>query len=541
MNTKFYIFDNNQMHVSKIHGYIEKLGYSKNDIWPKEYNTVEKWDKVWSTLIDEINQKRIRDDDCVILFLDLGLGEHSSDIETGVQQILEGRDNHLFAKFVWIIYSNNAFKPDFSRKVDALIYKSELQDRRGDATNIEKLKLRIRDALQAWERRTGKLAPSTPIGSKVTIDVSTPAGCSLVADLGQDRIEALKRNGWPSMRVEALTGGYSGAYVVRFIEEGGNQELVAKISKDNSTLLEELENWKQAVASTVFNGILNSAFDVEEIDGLSCMVMASAQGRTLEERTGIDKAAAGNELNLLFERGISAAASRHRIQPCPLMALEPRSVQAFKAALPGLLNLRDGCARRDLLPPDFPTRETIELFATTVIDQWNARLRDQGLDSPITVPQHGDLNPRNIIIPPSGPPQLIDLARFGEWPVGYDLLRLELQLLLRLLGTKQGDESFPDQLGSWAALWDSIERGMPEGSEPAVPASLLDVLRAIANARGRMYAALQGKQPDAAKTTAAMRCFDALKMACYRDATDFKRLLFLYIAIRSARAANLMA
>ncbi|KAA0675752.1 hypothetical protein DS843_30215 [Roseomonas genomospecies 6] len=354
-------------------------------------------------------------------------------------------------------------------------------------------------------------------------------------------MEALLPNGWPAMRVEALTGGYSGAYVVRFIEESGKQELVVKLSKDKTLLQEEARKWQDAVASTAFNGILNNAFNVKEIGGISYMVMASARGPTLEERTKTGTPKSGMALDTLLELGISAAANLHRIQPCPLMALEPRSVQAFNAALPGLLNLRDGCARRDLLPPDFPTREAIELFATTVVDQWNARLRDQGLDSPITVPQHGDLNPRNIIIPPSGPPQLIDLARFGEWPVGYDLLRLELQLLLRLLGTKQGDESFPDQLGSWAALWDSIERRMPEGSEPAVPASLLDVLRAIANARGRMYAALQGKQPDAAKTTAAMRCFDALKMACYRDATDFKRLLFLYIAIRSARAANLMA
>ena len=47
------------------------------------------------------------------------------------------------------------------------------------------------------------------------------------------------------------------------------------------------------------------------------------------------------------------------------------------------------------------------------------------------VVQHGDLNPGNIMVLPTGF-VLIDFSRLGTWPVGYDLCRMATMLRLRL-------------------------------------------------------------------------------------------------------------
>ena len=65
--------------------------------------------------------------------------------------------------------------------------------------------------------------------------------------------------------------------------------------------------------------------------------------------------------------------------------------------------------------------------------------------------QHGDLNPHNVILGEAGQITFIDLARLDQWPVGYDLCRLAIQLRIRLVDRSCGVEWVQNNLPTWGA------------------------------------------------------------------------------------------
>ncbi len=67
--------------------------------------------------------------------------------------------------------------------------------------------------------------------------------------------------------------------------------------------------------------------------------------------------------------------------------------------------------------------------------------------------QHGDLHPHNILVDGTTPDQisvcLIDWARYGLYPLGSDLAKLESQLRLLLIGADDCSHYTFDSLGAW--------------------------------------------------------------------------------------------
>jgi hypothetical protein len=157
-------------------------------------------------------------------------------------------------------------------------------------------------------------------------------------------------------------------------------------------------------------------------------------------------------------------------------------------------------------------------------------------------PQHGDMNPRNILLTDMNKSALIDYARFGEWPVGYDVIRLELQVMLRMLSRSNADDSFPHHLDDWLSFWSEVKDGViPDRPRNCDPAGVIaSTLRMIADGRSQISDQYADESPPIARQLALLRCFDAIKMCSYQDATAFKRLFFLLVAVDCADTAGMM-
>ena len=116
-----------------------------------------------------------------------------------------------------------------------------------------------------------------------------------------------------------------------------------------------------------------------------------------------------------------------------VMVLNQQDIDRFESSLSNLADYREQCVSRGYISDDaWHSRVSMKDFESSVVKKWPGSLRRAGFSAIPCSDQHGDLNPRNIMLSPSIV-QLIDWARWGCWPMGYDLVRLELQLLLRLI------------------------------------------------------------------------------------------------------------
>jgi hypothetical protein len=223
--------------------------------------------------------------------------------------------------------------------------------------------------------------------------------------------------------------------------------------------------------------------------------------------------------------------------------LREEDVERFESALPLLGEFRDACVNRGYLPDEEETsRAGMRLFMARVVERWKDALSDSGFGEILVYEQHGDLNPRNILLGVSPSFQIIDFARYDLWPAGYDLARLELQLFLRIMDTRNLGDVFPDRLNAWRQLWMAPET---EGAKPAGEEEnylLLWFSRQLRKMHRELVADRDGGDVRGERATRLMAletAFDAIKICSYQDATWSKRLWGLLVAIQSAQKAGL--
>jgi hypothetical protein len=270
-------------------------------------------------------------------------------------------------------------------------------------------------------------------------------------------------------------------------------------------------------------------------DTLEQLALSAVNGDTTAD-TSLRAAIA--DLSMITEQIPATAATAPSISPTFRML--DIDVARFETSARVLIDIAAQCSRRGLCSKGL-TDLTITAFAQNVVASWNSRMDAGELNDLPHFEQHGDLNPRNVFVVDSRV-QLIDFGRYDVWPAGYDLTRLELQLLLRGVDRAEEEDVFPDRLPSWMALWNSVD-AEPIDDEilPATHLRLLSAVRQIQGIREsllkRLAPGLSAEQQRA--LIAAMRCFDAVKICSYQDATVMKRLWFLEIAMKTGAAAGL--
>ena len=159
--------------------------------------------------------------------------------------------------------------------------------------------------------------------------------------------------------------------------------------------------------------------------------------------------------------------------------------------------------------------------------------------------QHGDLNPRNMMLNVNGRTepqvQLIDFARFGVWPAFYDISRLRLQLSLRLLDPPDMLlDTFAERMILWDAAWNGAVR--PSMHHTQVSLNGIESFLLLQSELMRVRNELTAKLPETQRPHIGgeahfnlLLLYDLIKMVSYVDASTFKRMWYLLLAAKIAQ------
>lgn len=572
MRHQFIIIDNQTYTVPVIKKLLRQLGYEIQGIWPDSSKAFTNWDSVFDEIEALKNQGWDPEKECCILFLDLALNDRNDSFNEGLARIA-GLANTFLDPYVKIIHTlyptqlSTEFRADY---IDGIIDKSDTQNKDSRAAK-NALRRTLMTALKHWEKRTDRSAPESPkFQWRLTDSPSARrAEAALTYEGITELVEQLAER-WSNVEVSVLTGGYSGSYLLKVEGKEGSapRSVVCKIARDRNVLEQELESWKKAASSyKQFVGLISPVLEPHPqhlgIKGDAWFVVQSTvPGLTLEE--SLNQANRQNRMTLeTLAREYSPILQRlfdisaHSIQstsasldPSNRFYLTSIDLERFDSSASQLSELAQVCIQKGYFSDDILSVSRIQRFQREIVHNWKANLVSTPSSSIVFHEQHGDLNPRNLIL--STPSlQLIDFARFGLWPIGYDLIRLQMQLLLRLIHSASMEDVFPEHLPEWIALWHSFLEGDINsiGTDPpslnssaSLNQTCLWFLFKLEEYLNKLfdYSDLKDNEVEFRRCAFITRTFEAIKMCSYQDSTWFKRLWFLLIAVECAQKADLV-
>lgn len=558
MNLRFIIIDDQTESVTYLKKLLGTLDWTNVAVWPGDsvgQKTFNDWDKAFEKIARlKENPDWDPETNCCVLVLDVALGEKAVHILGGIDAINRRLSTPHFDSYVKVILTR--YEPMVARNavrdgIDAILEKEIIFSRIAGGAPVENLKLGIEEAIRNWSRRTGRDTPISPNDRHVKL-LDSPPMRLMEAALGRTIVDGVVNHvarDWGEVSVDALSGGYSGAFLARITDASGNRQIVCKLSKNQQLIDEEFSKWNRLFAYPVYQGFVMPMAKPEFLSTFGqvhFLQQASLTGATLES-TLLEEIARPSEAKLVSSLRAIKAIARLVEKACAiverktpnLLVMTAGDLNRFEGSIPLLANLRDRCVELNFLDDDaWHTKSAIAKFASETVKQWNTLTSRAAFGDLPTSPQHGDMNPRNVLLT-EAKPALIDFARFGFWPIGYDLTRFELQLFLRLTGAVDRKDHFPNQLKVWLSLWGEVRDGQVNAKykgekDLQITRRVLAAIEPVTTKVGQM---LEEHGADPRQVFALMRCFDAIKICSYQDASPFKRLLFLLIALDNARLA----
>lgn len=264
--------------------------YPGCSLWPEsEQNTVKSWLDAWKRVFELKTDGWHSDKDArCVLIVDLALDRSDRDFGVGISELKECQPA-LGADFVLVVSTiyADAARRELSGVADAVLSSRRIVAGR-DRDRSKVLRAVIDQAVAVWEKKSGK--ESSVQGRRVIL-ADSPAARRVDAALGREAIDELGQKvgfGWDQMRAAVLSGGYSGAYLLRLTgtEQGTERQVVCKVTREKDSLTKELEAWKKAVeAYGRFAGLIPPYRDTEPaevVDDIWYIVMAAVPGPTLE-------------------------------------------------------------------------------------------------------------------------------------------------------------------------------------------------------------------------------------------------------------------
>ena len=193
----------------------------------------------------------------------------------------------------------------------------------------------------------------------------------------------------------------------------------------------------------------------------------------------------------------------------------------FETSLAFLIPLAQTMASRGLLKRTDRELNALKNRMLRLLEGWDSN--PVVTKETFLVLQHGDFNPGNVMLTSTGDLALIDLARFGDWPPGYDLARLALTLRLRLVDRTDQLDWLPFGMMEWLEehVADIAPDVKPSGTCKA--AMLCD----------ETFRKFVQSSPEADRQTLRHgyrlgSMWDLIKIVSYQDVSQFKRLWALF-------------
>jgi hypothetical protein len=530
---RFIIIDNLVAGVVSIGSQLVTLGYDADRIWPDisatpPAATVHSWNEAVETVLSLQSSGWDPKASQIFIIADLALDIDNRSTAEGIAALVEHARMSL-RDYVFVVVTLYSYQAEdrLASSVDHIMDRSLLQG--PPETACDSLKHALTIAAESWSTRTGRGARTEP-GIALT---DSPGARTATAVMGRHLLRLLVQRvaeGWTDVGVEVLTGGYSGSFVLKIDGAKGRSRrgVVCKISRDKESIVKESGRWRDAGSSELYARFVATASvpDVQTLgrSELWYIVLSKLPGDTLERRLLAAPHEAGPVIKGLVsmaKRATAQGTADRATKDILLFTTDDES--KFRGAVNDLLLLHHEGRRRGCFNDAKGFRDRVVRLVERIAS-WPHCLNKCDLATIPTVEQHGDLNPRNVIIGTHGTFQLIDWARFGQWPPAYDLVRLQLQLLVRTVDRPRMRDAFPELFRTWALIWQ--RRSEQRTRFPWL--SRLD----------RGIAAVT--EPSTARAVALARCYDAVRMCSYGDISWTKRLWMLNVAVEAADEASLI-
>jgi hypothetical protein len=259
--------------------------------------------------------------------------------------------------------------------------------------------------------------------------------------------------------ISAPSQGYSGTFVISLTgtKEGRQQGCILKFARDAKSLEDEIKAADKYLS------------ELGEFAGVLCKYKpTTSQLRDLPAYYYEQASVSGKPLlDVLMEHGWDgdAQASLHAIVGLEEKHLkttglsgcskEPPSVfkvgeldkQRVYSSIELIESIAQHVAADGTWPDGVPQVPDVCSGVIGLVEKWGEKI--ERTESMFHVVQHGDLHPRNVLVPEPGRVVLIDPARLKPWPVGYDLSRLATMLRVRLVDSRNHHDWVNSDIRAW--------------------------------------------------------------------------------------------
>lgn len=492
-------------------------------VLPAEGQTFTEWTEVRDYI-------KAIPDDIAILCLDLALEDKETpDSLRGLQHGQLIRTD----KPQWVLIAYTRFgvrvkrEPAFKEAFDGLMDKGDLDPLISRPERLAYVKRAI-DA--ATTSRKEARQEDILEGLKIIDSLGMRTFRAAFSDRTIKEIIEAETSGWQQIRLEALTTGHSGAFMLSIngTSKKGQHSLVIKVAKTPNVIKNEteaqIENLDNLGVLTGYVTPLDSDKKELTFDTGVYYRQARVEGQPLLEllRTGhwsrhkkLLRPVADLCIRVNKSAQFSEESSDFLRNKFKLAAID---ISRLETSLTFLVSLGNTIRRRDFWPLATVPAARIAADLKKLANTWTETLCGDLKTWNIT--QHGDLNPNNIMILRDHSPRFIDLARLGSWPIGYDLSRLALMLRLRLT----------DSSGNQDWLHDSLERWYSE------PVALIDQQIDVESALcpeavycDQQFRTFLQESPESYRDLLAFgyklgTLWDLIKIVSYQDISPFKRV-----------------
>jgi len=524
---RFYIIDDRENDHTFISAAV-RTAFPHATFAVREGTTFVKWTAVADYLRgarDEIE----RDESILLLDMSLGDGDAEAQVDEGIRRAKTLRLEFPDA----IIVACTQYDRSVASKVRGSespfhgVFAKESWRALPDAERP----MYVRTIIEEARPRSRSLIGALSDRAEIDDSLGVRSFCAAFGDGALDELIVRFADASDNVRIRALTGGLSGAFLFEIKTDGsrGCLSRIVKLARDRELIDNEVKGLATHLPAL---GQLATVLlpPIGEIRTLPC-------GAFYLEQIAV----AGEDLLRLVRRDTLAGSFAVRkyvalLAACVAEAIgSPGAVRrkrlgdAFRFSSLDLERLRvsaeflSGFGLRLVDAGLWPEAVTPPEAAKSLCDLASAWRRNDlavlSRETPVSA-QHGDAHLANVVLTATGQLRLIDIARVGVWPIGYDMSRATVQARLRLLDHVAYADFMPERLPAW------MNGFVADGDIAALADEFVVAFKQVIV--GSEYERELALAFDVGTT------WDLLKIASYGDISPLKRVWAMLSATRLA-------
>lgn len=534
---EFFIADNDRPQLTALKRLLERA-YAGSVIWPSLDKTFTSWHDVAEEM-----EAHTRDKDDLVVVLDLALeSESMASVRTGVEQAFQMRS--LRPKGVFVAYTQwpefAEGLPHYKETFDGLIDKQMMHG----YESMEQQQSYVRRIVSGAIRKRAGGAPAYVLKDSLGLRLAA-------ATFGQGVLDALVEevaDGWETVEITALTSGHSGAFLLAISgqRQGGAQRIIVKCARDREVIEDETRRVRSALGELGPLAEVLAPIDQQlhllsdnrgyyyrqaEITGES--LLSTLQRTTWRPEAESCLAAIMDLEGRCYSRGSGRPFGR--LRPIERFLLSPIDAGRAQQSLSFLVDAGGTLVEMGEWPEGYPTAREVSAEVSWIIEHWKDLLGRQ--DDLLSVGQHGDMNPGNVLVPAPDRVVLIDFSRLGTWPVGYDVARLAAILRIRLTDQAGQRDWVQNRLQYWMREdFCSIDNANDPSAAVCPAATYCDQ-------RFRVFVETRdpSEREPMGRGYRLGTLWDLIKVLSYGDLSPFKRLWVLINCWRLGRLLKFVA